>query len=84
MICLEYRMILMILSLEKFSFQAKKDRESKGKQQTGAKGTRDRVGPQQEKNIWITLVDHLSKQVNPEYFYETNVFFRTAAEYVKI
>jgi hypothetical protein len=47
-----------------FLFQAKKDRESKGKQQHGAKGVRDRVGPQQEKNIWITLVDHLSKQVN--------------------
>ena len=53
-----------LISLYNFSFQAKKDRESKGKQQTGAKGTRDRVGPQQEKNIWITLVDHLSKQVN--------------------
>jgi hypothetical protein len=43
--------------------QAKKERESKGKQQTGAKGIKDRVGPQQEKNIWITLIDHLSRQV---------------------
>jgi antiviral helicase SKI2 len=30
--------------------------------QYGAKGTRDRVGPQQEKNIWLTLVDHLQRK----------------------
>jgi hypothetical protein len=29
--------------------EAKKERESKGKQQQGAKGVKDRVGPQQEK-----------------------------------
>jgi len=23
----------------------------------------DRTGPQQEKNIWLTLIDHLSRQV---------------------
>jgi len=42
--------------------QAKKDRESKGKQQYGAKGTKDRVGPQQEKSIWLTLIDHLQNK----------------------
>jgi len=42
--------------------QAKKDRESKGKTQTGAKGTKDRVGPQQERGIWLTLIDHLQRQ----------------------
>ena len=42
------------------AFNAKKERESKGKSGYGAKGVRDRVGPQQEKNIWITLIDHLS------------------------
>ncbi len=41
---------------------AKKEKESKSKQQYGAKGVRDRVGPQQEKNIWLTLVDHLSRK----------------------
>ena len=41
---------------------AKKERECKSKQQYGAKGVKDRVGPQQEKNIWITLVDHLSRK----------------------
>ena len=43
---------------------AKKARESKNKQQFGgAKGvTKDRVGPQQEKNIWLTLVDHLKRK----------------------
>jgi len=41
---------------------AKKERESKGKQAYGAKGVRDRVGPQQEKGIWLTLIDHLSRQ----------------------
>ena len=40
---------------------AKKSRQSKG-QQYGAKGVKDRVGPMQEKNILITLVDHLKKQ----------------------
>ncbi len=42
--------------------EAKKERESKGKQQHGAKGVKDRVGPQQEKGIWLTLVDHLQRQ----------------------
>eukprot|EP00088_Acartia_fossae_P019600 TRINITY_DN2144_c0_g2_i3.p1 TRINITY_DN2144_c0_g2~~TRINITY_DN2144_c0_g2_i3.p1 ORF type:complete len:1086 (-),score=228.13 TRINITY_DN2144_c0_g2_i3:272-3529(-) len=41
---------------------AKKERESKGKQQTGGKGTRDRVGPQQERGIWLTIIDHLQRQ----------------------
>ena len=43
---------------------AKKARESKNKQQFGGtKGvTKDRVGPQQEKNIWLTLVDHLKRK----------------------
>jgi len=41
---------------------AKKERESKGKQQTGAKGVKDRVGPQQERGIWLTLIDHLQRQ----------------------
>ena len=41
---------------------AKKDRESKGKQAFGAKGVRDKVGPQQEKGIWLTLIDHLQRQ----------------------
>eukprot|EP00092_Neocalanus_flemingeri_P012872 GFUD01013868.1.p1 GENE.GFUD01013868.1~~GFUD01013868.1.p1 ORF type:complete len:1217 (-),score=318.10 GFUD01013868.1:148-3798(-) len=41
---------------------AKKERESKGKQAYGAKGVRDRVGLQQEKGIWITLIDHLQRQ----------------------
>jgi len=41
---------------------AKKERESKGKQGFGAKGVRDRVGPQQEKGIWLTLIDHLQRQ----------------------
>jgi len=40
---------------------AKKERESKGKQGYGAKGTQDRVGPAQEKGIWLTLIDHLSR-----------------------
>ena len=39
---------------------AKKQRESKSKQQ-GAKGVRDRVGLQQEKNIWLTFIDHLDR-----------------------
>ena len=42
--------------------EAKKARESKGKQQQGAKGVKERVGPQQEKGIWLTLVDHLQRQ----------------------
>ncbi len=41
---------------------AKKEKESKSKQQFGAKGVQNRVGPQQEKNIWLTLVDHLSRK----------------------
>ena len=41
---------------------AKKERESKGKQSYGAKGVRDRVGPQQEKGIWLTLIDHLQRK----------------------
>lgn len=43
---------------------AKKSRESKTKQQFGGtKGVaKDRVGPQQEKNIWITLIDHLKRK----------------------
>merc|ERR1712223_2795 len=41
---------------------AKKSRENKGKAQFGAKGVKDRVGPMQEKNILITLVDHLKRQ----------------------
>merc|ERR1719186_796515 len=41
---------------------AKKERESKGKQAYGAKGVRDRVGLQQEKGIWLTLIDHLQRQ----------------------
>ena len=43
---------------------AKKARESKNKQQFGgAKGvTKDRVKPQQEKNIWLTLVVHLKRK----------------------
>ena len=41
---------------------AKKARENKGKAQFGAKGVKDRVGPMQEKNILITLVDHLKRQ----------------------
>ena len=41
---------------------AKKERESKGKQGYGAKGVKDRVGPQQEKNIWLTLIDHLQRK----------------------
>jgi len=41
---------------------AKKERESKGKQGYGAKGIKDRVGPQQEKNIWLTLIDHLQRK----------------------
>ena len=41
---------------------AKKERESKGKQGFGAKGVKDRVGPQQEKNIWLTLIDHLQRK----------------------
>lgn len=44
------------------AFVAKKDRESKGKQAYGAKGVRDRVGLQQEKGIWLTLIDHLQRQ----------------------
>ena len=40
---------------------AKKSRQAKG-QQYGAKGVKDRVGPMQEKNILITLVDHLKRQ----------------------
>ena len=29
----------------------------------GTKGvTKDRVGPQQEKNIWLTLIDHLKRK----------------------
>jgi len=42
--------------------RAKKERESKGKAATGAKGVRDRVGPSQEKGIWLTLIDHLQRQ----------------------
>ena len=42
--------------------EAKKERESKGKAQYGAKGVKDRVGPQQEKNIWLTLIDHLQRK----------------------
>ena len=41
---------------------AKKERESKGKQGFGAKGVKDRVGPQQERNIWLTLIDHLQRK----------------------
>ena len=41
---------------------AKKERESKGKQAYGSKGVKDRVGPQQEKNIWLTLIDHLQRK----------------------
>ena len=41
---------------------AKKSRENKSKAQFGAKGVKDRVGPMQEKNILITLVDHLKRQ----------------------
>jgi len=41
---------------------AKKQRESKGRAQTGSKGVKDRVGPQQERNIWLTLIDHLQRQ----------------------
>ena len=43
---------------------AKKARESKNKQSYGGtKGTtKDRVGPQQERNIWLTLVDHLKRK----------------------
>ncbi|XP_059090527.1 superkiller complex protein 2-like [Tigriopus californicus] len=44
------------------AYRVKKDRESKGKASTGAKGVRDRVGPQQEKNIWLTLIDHLQRK----------------------
>ena len=43
--------------------RAKKERESKGKAGSGAKGVRDRVGAAQEKGIWLTLVDHLQRQV---------------------
>ena len=43
--------------------KAKKDRESKSKASTGGKGVRDRVGPAQEKGIWLTLIDHLQRQV---------------------
>ena len=43
--------------------KAKKDRESKSKAGTGGKGVRDRVGPAQEKGIWLTLIDHLQRQV---------------------
>ncbi len=39
-----------------------KDKPKPHQQQFGAKGPRDRVGPQQEKNIWLTLVDHLSRK----------------------
>jgi len=42
--------------------KAKKDRESKSKAGTGGKGVRDRVGPAQEKGIWLTLIDHLQRQ----------------------
>ena len=43
---------------------AKKARESKNKQGFGGtKGTtKDRVNPQQERNIWLTLVDHLKRK----------------------
>ena len=43
---------------------AKKACESKNKQQFGGtkKVTKDRVTPQQEKNIWLTLVDHLKRK----------------------
>ncbi len=43
---------------------AKKARESKNKQSFGGTKnvTKDRVGPQQEKNIWLTLVDHLKRK----------------------
>lgn len=41
---------------------AKKAREKTGKQQYGAKGKRDKVGVMQEKNIWLTLVDHLQRK----------------------
>lgn len=44
------------------AYRVKKERESKGKASTGAKGVRDRVGPQQEKNIWLTLIDYLQKK----------------------
>ena len=43
--------------------KAKKERESKSKAGTGGKGVRDRVGPAQEKGIWLTLIDHLQRQV---------------------
>ena len=33
-----------------------------GRAQTGSKGVKDRVGPQQERNIWLTLIDHLQRQ----------------------
>jgi antiviral helicase SKI2 len=44
------------------AYLAKKERENKGKAAYGAKCVKDRVGPQQEKNILITLIDHLSKR----------------------
>ena len=44
--------------------KALESKKPKGKQQQqtqyGAKGVADRVGPQQEKNIWLTLIDFLS------------------------
>ena len=36
---------------------------SDGQAAFGSKGVRDKVGPQQEKNIWLTLMDHLSRFV---------------------
>ena len=40
---------------------AKKARESKAKSQYGAKQQTGWVNSKQEKNIWLTLVDHLSR-----------------------
>lgn len=42
--------------------QAKKDRASKSQQNYGPKGGGRNMGEKQEKNMWIGLIDHLSKR----------------------
>jgi len=46
----------------KKAVEAKKDRSSKVSQSFGAKGTRHNVTPQQDKNIWLSVIEMLKKK----------------------
>jgi len=51
-----------LTSSYKKAVEAKKERSSKVSQSFGAKGTRHNVTPQQDKNIWLSVIEMLKKK----------------------